>query len=309
MKKTIGLLLVLAMTFALAGAALASGSVPTFVISEETAAPGEEVRVTVSIKNNTAVASIQIEPQFDHTFLEWIGVEQGDYTGTWDPRIDRGFLRWFGPSGHNVSFDGVFATLIFKVSESAPSGDLTVTVTYDEDNVFNQDDDNVYFAVRPGKVTVSGGGTPSETPTPSPSEQTPENSPTPTPGQPTSSPENSPTPAPGQPTPAQTQRPETSPTPAATAEATVPSGSVGPGPTQTPEGSDDPLKTPEASETPEGRPTDSADEPTAEPDKTEEPHTQQETKGLTWLWILLGAAAALGAGAAIVAAAGKAKKK
>nr|MCR5611346.1 hypothetical protein [Clostridiales bacterium] len=84
----------------------------------------------------------------------WTDVEQGDYTGTWNPRVDRGYVNWFGPSGHNVDFDGVFATLVFTVKETAAAGDYTVTVTYDEDNVFDQYDDNVAFDIQDGKVTV-----------------------------------------------------------------------------------------------------------------------------------------------------------
>nr|MCR5611442.1 hypothetical protein [Clostridiales bacterium] len=109
MKKILSIFLVLAMTFGLMGTVLAQprSEAPTFVISEEEAAPGETVRVTISIENNPGIASIQLEPQYDSNVLEWTDVEQGDYTGTWNPRVDRGYVNWFGPSGHNVDFDGV----------------------------------------------------------------------------------------------------------------------------------------------------------------------------------------------------------
>ncbi|MBQ1821559.1 MAG: hypothetical protein II117_08160, partial [Clostridia bacterium] len=84
MNRTISLFLALVMTFALAGIASAEGETPTFVISEETAAPGETVRVTISIQNNTAISSVQLVPQYDHDVLEWTAVEQGDYVGTWN---------------------------------------------------------------------------------------------------------------------------------------------------------------------------------------------------------------------------------
>ena len=155
MKKVISLFLALMMAFALAGTASAEGT-PTFVVSEATAAPGETVRVTISIQNNTAISSVQLVPQYDHDVLEWTAVEQGDYVGTWNPRIDRGFVNWFGESGHNVSYDGVFATLVFTVKSDAAAGDYEVTVTYDPDDVFDQDEENVHFDVRAGKVTVTG---------------------------------------------------------------------------------------------------------------------------------------------------------
>ena len=154
MKKLFSLFLVLVMLLGLIGTVYADGETPTFVVSEATAAPGDTVRVTISIQNNPNVASIQLEPQYDHNILEWIDVEQGDYTGTWNPRVDKGFVNWYGPSGHNVDFDGVFATLVFKVNENAPAGETAVTVTYDEENVFDQYDNNIYFDIQAGKVTV-----------------------------------------------------------------------------------------------------------------------------------------------------------
>ncbi len=155
MKRYLSLFLTIVMLFGLMGTAFAEGNTPTFVVSEATAAPGETVRVTVSIVNNPQVASVQLEPQYDHDVLEWIDVEQGDYTGTWNPRVDKGFVNWYGPSGHAVDFDGVFATLVFKVNENAPAGDTTVTVSYLEDNVYDDNEENVYFAIQDGKVTVT----------------------------------------------------------------------------------------------------------------------------------------------------------
>jgi hypothetical protein len=157
MKRYFSFFLAIVMLFILTGTAIAEEKTPAFVISEATAAPGETVRVTVSIVNNPKVASVQLEPQYDHNVLEWTNIEQGDYadfTGTWYPRIDKGYFAWFGAGGQNVDFDGVLATLVFKVNENAPAGDTTVTVSYAEDNVYDEDEENVHFDIQDGKVTV-----------------------------------------------------------------------------------------------------------------------------------------------------------
>ena len=156
MKKIISLLLVLVMTFALVGTTSAEGSTPTFVVSEETAAPGDTVRVPINIQNNTGVASIQLSVHYDDSVLEWIDVEEGEFHSlSWYPRLDNGYFAWFN-GVHNVEEDGLFATLVFKVKEDAPAGDTPVTVTYEEDDVFDENDENVYFDIQAGKVTVLG---------------------------------------------------------------------------------------------------------------------------------------------------------
>jgi hypothetical protein len=90
--------------------------------------------------------------------LELSSIEQGEFTtGTWGVNIAKGTIGW---TDHDAdSHDGVFATLVFHVKDNAPAGDYTVTATYDEDDVFNQAGDNVYFDVIPGKVTVAAAET------------------------------------------------------------------------------------------------------------------------------------------------------
>ena len=152
MKKLISIFLVLVMTFALVGTASAEGT-PTFVVSEETAAPGEEVRVKVNIVNNPGIASASLSVDYDHNVLELTNVEQGEYTtGQWlamQPNYDAGWVYYI-----NDYHDGLFATLIFKVKTDAPAGDTAVTVTYKPNFVFDENEDNVHFDIQPGKVTV-----------------------------------------------------------------------------------------------------------------------------------------------------------
>ena len=167
MKKLISIFLVLVMIFALVGTTSAETGTPTFVISEETAAPGEEVRVTVSVRDNTGFCAAKLYVQYDEDVLEWTDVVQGEYTtGTWSQRIAKGFFKWVG--GHNDYHDGVFATLVFNVKADAPAGDTTVTVTYNEDDVFRVTDDlvevNTHFDIQAGKVTVTE-SEPAATPT------------------------------------------------------------------------------------------------------------------------------------------------
>lgn len=51
--------------------------------------------------------------------------------------------------------DGVLVTFIFKIKEDAAPGNSAVTLSYNPDNVMNQDFENVNFAVQAGGVTVA----------------------------------------------------------------------------------------------------------------------------------------------------------
>ena len=151
MKKLICFILVLTMLAGMTVFASAEGT-PSFVVSSGEAAPGEEVQITVRLENNPGLASAELNVEYDPDVLEWTKVEQGDYTGGWDAKVGVA-VTWGG--GKNTYTDGLFCTLTFKVKENAEEGDTVVTVSYEDDDVFNEDLDNVYFAIVPGKVTVT----------------------------------------------------------------------------------------------------------------------------------------------------------
>ena len=50
--------------------------------------------------------------------------------------------------------NGIFAKLTFKVNENTPTGTYPITLSYDEDNVFNSMFTNIHFNVIQGNLTV-----------------------------------------------------------------------------------------------------------------------------------------------------------
>ena len=158
MKRRIGLFLALILTFALAGDAFAEGDMPTFAVSEATAAPGETVEMTVSLANNPGIASAELIIQYDHTVLELTNIAENAaaYPGLWTKKAEEDSFTYWSEGGRNNAKNEVIVTLTFAVKNAAAAGDCKVTVTYDEDNVYDEDEVNVHFAVTPGKVTVTG---------------------------------------------------------------------------------------------------------------------------------------------------------
>ena len=91
---------------------------------------------------------------YDETVLEWTGVEEGEYGGLFDG-LPGEALTWFAEDpAVNETEDGVFCTLVFRVKDDAPLGTSQVTVRYDEDYVYNADEENQAFAVVPGELEI-----------------------------------------------------------------------------------------------------------------------------------------------------------
>ncbi len=63
-------------------------------------------------------------------------------------------LNWSSPY-ENVTGDFTFATLKFKVYDSAELGEKDITVTYEPDDVYNADETNVAFETQNGKIEVT----------------------------------------------------------------------------------------------------------------------------------------------------------
>ena len=62
-------------------------------------------------------------------------------------------LNWISPVA-DYSGDGIYAELTFKVSDKVENGTIPIEVTYDSDNVYNLNDENIEFAVKNGTVTI-----------------------------------------------------------------------------------------------------------------------------------------------------------
>lgn len=159
MKKGLLLLLSVLLVFGIIGASVAGAAGdPTFVVSTATANPGETVTITISTENNPGIASCALTMTYDESRLEWIDAAPGIFPGMYDLKhpetgVLTNPLTWAYYA--NDSSNGVFVTLTFKVKEDAAPGDAQVTVSYDPDYVFNMQDENVAFAITPGKVTVN----------------------------------------------------------------------------------------------------------------------------------------------------------
>ena len=158
MKRIVSVLtaVLLFSAFVLPCSVFAAGN-PTFAVSSVSADAGAKAEVKISIKNNPGIASAKLEVAFDSDLtLEKVtyGSTLGGTTQAPQSLKSPVTLSWY--AGANYTKDGEYATLTFSVAKTARAGKHDITVSYNKDDVFNIDENNVEFIVENGAVTVAG---------------------------------------------------------------------------------------------------------------------------------------------------------
>lgn len=126
-----------------------------FKLSDGSAKAGETVVVDVSIVNNPGLASFTFDLLYDENILECVAIEQGDLDGIWDTAIGRS-ITWV--SADNYTESKTVLSVIFKIKEETMPGKTEVSLSYDADDVFNENEENVFLSVIPGHIDIKGVG-------------------------------------------------------------------------------------------------------------------------------------------------------
>lgn len=160
-KKIVSL--ILAISFCLMAAVTAYAATPSIAVSNVEAERGQEVTVVISLADNPGIVSMKLLVKYDTNVLEYqsstIGSEFSDITGATTNLTENNgniILNWvvLSTENKNCTANGTFAEIKFKVKDNAAKGDSVISVTYDEDDVYNVKEENISFAVNNGKVTV-----------------------------------------------------------------------------------------------------------------------------------------------------------
>ncbi len=132
----------------------------TIIIETEKAQAGDEVMVDITLENNPGITSMKLVVDYDEDMLELVGVtfnkEFGEMTSAFETADANSvlILNWVDGTKDFDTADMTYATLKFKVKDTATAGDLSITATYDQVNVFNLNGENVAFDITDGKVEV-----------------------------------------------------------------------------------------------------------------------------------------------------------
>ena len=130
---------------------------PTIEVESKKARPGSTVDVDIAIKNNPGIASLKTKVSFD-TGLTLTAVTYNNEIGGMSLNPQRKTspvtLNWYN-GAENSEGDWIFATLTFTVDETANAGtEYNIIPTYNADDVYNIDEENINFNVVNGKITI-----------------------------------------------------------------------------------------------------------------------------------------------------------
>ena len=141
-------------------------------VDSVTAAAGTQIKVPIRIQNNPGLVAMRLLVSYDTSILTLTAVEDcglfgagnayfgNDYTET--PYV----LMWEDAlSQSNHTLDGILAVLTFVVSENAVEGQTKITLSLDEESIFNVDLNAVEIESQNSTITVDDAEEPQGIPT------------------------------------------------------------------------------------------------------------------------------------------------
>lgn len=135
-----------------------SSTEPTILVKDGVHNQDGTYTVEIMLLNNPGLCSLMFDVSYGDSLslssVVFNTAALGENVTTPQPYSSPQTLSFASPTAEN-HFSGLFATLTFTATEQAVSGQsVPITLTYDEDNVFDIDLDNVYVAVVNAQVII-----------------------------------------------------------------------------------------------------------------------------------------------------------
>ena len=135
-------------------------SAPHFKVESAAGKAGSEVKVVISINNNPGIITAYLNVGYDASKLQLVGYEDmkllpdGSFSAL---ELNPFKAQWDGALlPGNLTSNGDVLILTFKILDGCQVGDVTdVTVTYNPNEIYDFNMENVKFAVVNGTVTVT----------------------------------------------------------------------------------------------------------------------------------------------------------
>lgn len=131
---------------------------PEFIVSGEDCFAGEKVTVKILSKNNSGIIAWRLFLSYDSDIFQLESVNERDFKGIKHSKIsdkkDPFVLMW-GDAVHSDNMtNGILAELTFKVGEYAKTGEYKFSLSYDKDDVYNNNFQQAKFNTVDGYLTV-----------------------------------------------------------------------------------------------------------------------------------------------------------
>ena len=141
-----------------------------FAIDDIEAYVGKEFDVAIYVKENSGIISAKLDVLYDTSIFEVVKVTPGDFAKTTtsdgsdvdcyffgDTATSPLVINWCDPVNSNVTTTGTFAVITFRVKDGAVAGNSPIEITYDADNIFDDEYNNVPVEVINAVVSVKEG--------------------------------------------------------------------------------------------------------------------------------------------------------
>lgn len=135
-----------------------TGTLPQIIVSSTKGSVGSTVKVTISLQDNPGIITAKLKLQYDTNKLQLLSatdrgllndhvfsndLTKNPYTLSWDDAL----------ATSNNSGNGEIVILTFKVLE-CDAGKTDITITYEEDEIYDYNLNNVFFEIQNGQVEI-----------------------------------------------------------------------------------------------------------------------------------------------------------
>lgn len=151
------ILIVLLLLPGFAGTSFAFEKTMDLSVSSASGHPGETVTVIVALSRNTGFASLKFGVSYDQTKLTLAEVSFSDQVGSYavapTPYQTPQTISIISPMSDNT-MNGRLASLVFHISENASRGFTPITISYDQDNTFDSNFNDIQLSVSDGGIDI-----------------------------------------------------------------------------------------------------------------------------------------------------------
>ena len=154
MKKAVSLVLTIILLLSLYVTPVLALEQAQFELVPPDGTIGEEIEISLNIRNNPGITAFSVNIHYPAEQLQLLSASgRNSFAGGFSTgRIGTNPFKisWYNTSSLDVYENGTAAVIRFRVLALSTA---IITLTYDEDDVFNSGFDNQYFAVKPAVIS------------------------------------------------------------------------------------------------------------------------------------------------------------
>ena len=132
---------------------------PVIEVQDTVARAGNTIQVPVVIKNNPGIAAVAVDIEYDSDSMTLKSATNNNlfngamYTTSSSTSENPYKMIWVVGTS-DITSNGTLATLEFEIKEGVEAGEYPISISYNEDDIYNMAFENVHFYTVDGTVTV-----------------------------------------------------------------------------------------------------------------------------------------------------------